>query len=1103
MNLHNINTISKYEVKLLRRSWLFRIFAVLTLLTITAFLLIEQTSLLQRYNSIWPRIGLSSLMPFMATYGYNIIQSVIVIFLAGSFLKRDKKLDTAEVIYVRPMSNADYILGKTWGIIRLFLTLQIIVLCITAFFNIAVNHSPFNAFFYFFYLITLSFPSLLFVLGLSFTIMNIVKNQAVTFIIMLGIIGTVFFYLPDTLFGVFDFLGANIPAIFSDVVGLADPVSFFWQRLTYFLAGAGMITFTISLVKRLPHRPWKIVIINTIGSILLIAGIGCGTFYVWYNYHKLHQRDQYAEIYNRYADQKQLHLLSADLFYDMKGDILQAKAEITLKNPYNELLPNLLLYLNPGFKITSLEEQGQPLPFTQEGQVVQIQKNIDPQEEIVLQLSYEGKIEEAVCYTDVPEQEYMSTKTHYLYRFGKRYAWQENKYVLFTPECLWYPVSASPSNPQNPYHLRKDFTRYTLTVIVPQGKTAISQGQPEQQENQFTFTNTIPLPGISLAIGDYEKKSLQVDSVFYEIYYFRGHDFFSEKLKNLQDTLPQVIRETKNKLEIRDKNRDYLFPRFMLVETPVSFSTYLRNWKGYTEYIQPEIVFLSERGVTFYFDIDSYKRILQNWRGKEEMLTETDIETQTLQHFIELVLCEEKLPVKERNWDELYVNPYNISPLFFHHTVFINSDQYPVADIVFNTMQNAVASEEFGWRSIISDEQRANFYLSNRSFQEALRDTKLKPEILHEILKLKSSAFYNYVTAQISTEEFNAFLKEFSFRHRFKTASFNIFLQELQEKSPIQTENFLHDWYTTVHAPAIYTGQADADQVEIEEFTKYAVRFKTYNFSETDAIITAEAIIARQRQGRGSPEDENKVRKSYIIPAKKAYEIKMILDEQPAFVIINTNISQNLPSTHRTNFAKITTTTSDTTQGIFPIDTTIFVADPNEIIVDNESPGFRTVSSNTRHKLKDMFQKKEEDKYKDFSPWLFPSQWTLTATDYCYGDIINSAVYKIKGSGANSVVWTAHIPKEGYYEVSVWNAKPNFGMWGRRGRNMPKRVQTYILRYGSEQEKVPLDMESEQAGWVSIGNFYLPEGAATITLTDKTDGQYVIADAVKFVRIEE
>ena len=46
---------------------------------------------------------------------FQYAQSVIAIFLAGSFLKRDKKLDTAEVIYVRPMSNAIISSGKHGG----------------------------------------------------------------------------------------------------------------------------------------------------------------------------------------------------------------------------------------------------------------------------------------------------------------------------------------------------------------------------------------------------------------------------------------------------------------------------------------------------------------------------------------------------------------------------------------------------------------------------------------------------------------------------------------------------------------------------------------------------------------------------------------------------------------------------------------------------------------------------------------------------------------------------------------------------------------------------------------------------------------------------
>lgn len=132
MTLHNINIIARYEVKLLKRSWLFRIFAFLALLGIALLTLGYQSSVVGM-DTVWPRLAVSSLMPFCNIYFYNIAQSVIVIFLAGSFLKRDKKLDTAEVIYVRPMSNADYIIGKTWGIVKVFIGLNLISLLITAF----------------------------------------------------------------------------------------------------------------------------------------------------------------------------------------------------------------------------------------------------------------------------------------------------------------------------------------------------------------------------------------------------------------------------------------------------------------------------------------------------------------------------------------------------------------------------------------------------------------------------------------------------------------------------------------------------------------------------------------------------------------------------------------------------------------------------------------------------------------------------------------------------------------------------------------------------------------------------------------------------------
>lgn len=213
MNIHNINTISRYETKLLRRSWLFRIFAVLSLLIIVFFQLSLQSNIFGWYR--WSMIAMPSSIPFVNIYLFNIAQSVIAIFLAGSFLKRDQKLDTAEVIYVRPMSNADYIIGKTWGIIRVFVSLNIIALIIAGFIHLFASDSPFAFFPYIFYLLTLSIPSLVFILGLSFVIMSFVRNQAVTFIIMLGFIGGTLLYLGGVEHGTFDFFALTLPNMFS------------------------------------------------------------------------------------------------------------------------------------------------------------------------------------------------------------------------------------------------------------------------------------------------------------------------------------------------------------------------------------------------------------------------------------------------------------------------------------------------------------------------------------------------------------------------------------------------------------------------------------------------------------------------------------------------------------------------------------------------------------------------------------------------------------------------------------------------------------------------------------------------------------------------
>lgn len=1100
MNVHNINTIARYEVKLLRRSWLFRIFAILALLVLTFYHLIQQTSLLNTFNLPWTSTALTSFYPFLNTYFYNITQSIIAIFLAGNFLKRDKKLDTAEVIYVRPMSNADYVVGKTWGIIKVFVTLNIITLLIAAFMNLVISHSPFSVIPYVFYLFTISIPSLIFILGLSFVVTCLLKNQAVTMVVMLGIIGTVLFFINDKLFGAFDFFGVNIPSIFSDVTGHPDLKRFLTQRLSFLFLGLGLVCFTIALVKRLPHRPWKLIIINAIAFLFIVAGCLTGFTYISSFEQDSTDRKTYTLTYNKYAGEGHANTISNDIKLEQKNNNIVVESRVSVTNTNPAELENIIFYLNPKLTVSSIEENGNNIPFTREQQVIIVNRKLLPNQTCTLTLRYDGQIDENIAYLDIDDETFYDTKlNNKMHRFGKRYAYTQDNYTLLTPEILWYPATTAPVHPAVTYDIAKDFAHYTLSVSNLNGKTPVSQGKVTQNGDTITFTNTTPLTGISLSLGNYEKLAINVDSVDYELYYFKGHDYFKKGLDELNDTISYVIKDLRSSIET-SKNKVYPFNKFVLTEVPVQFTSYIRNWKGYTEVVAPELVFVPEKAATTTFgDFEGVKKRYERWGGNEQR-TEKELQINAFSDFFNGEFTAENA---SGEWWETNpkVNKYNIYTMLFNYTNFIHSKEIPVADVMINNLQNIASSGLRQRWEPIDKQQRANLYLEGKSFKQATADSSLKPEIFYEILKLKSNSLKNYILSQVSREEFNKFLKQYFNDNEFKEVEFNDFMTALHEKLGVDIRSFVQELYTINQTPALQIANVDANKVLIDDFTKYQVKFKINNPSEIDAIITTRVESnGGERRGRRNRRRDNNAGNGeenayYIIPAGSTKEIRIINDDQPSILQLHTNISQNIPNELSYSFSKIENTTSDSSYGMFDADPKVFQPNPNEIIVDNESEGFTLINSNSRTKLKDLFQKKEEDKYSNFRWWEAPSKWAATVNNNCYGEVIHSAYFKRKGSGTNKVQWRIAVPKEGYYELFIHNSR--IDMWGHRQRE--EMTQEYSIKYGTEEETLSLDMNREEVGWVSMGVFYFPAEDMTVTLTDKVTGQYVIADAIKIV----
>ena len=418
MNIHNISTISRYETKLLRRSWLFRIFAILSLLVMGT------QSNLGWFE--WVMVAMPSSIPFVNIYLFNIAQSVIAIFLAGSFLKRDKKLDTAEVIYVRPMSNADYIVGKTWGIMKVFVSLNIVALLIAGFIHVFASESPFALFPYFFYLLTLSIPSLIFVLGLSFVVMSFIRNQAVTFVIMLGFIGVTLFYLGNAEHGAFDFFALTVPNMFSDVLGHTNLLPYLIQRFTFLFLGMGLLTFTIAMVNRLPLHPKKNILLNALGCIILIIGVGCGFMYYARFDHIDNQRKLYSERYKKYSNFDKAHLLNQEIIFSQNNNTITVSSHVKVQNRNHQEIDKIVFYLNP-----SLTRQGEDVPYERDAQVIIVEHKLRPYESLELDIAYNGSIDENICYLDITDEEYYDTQTgSSILRFGKRYAFVQDQFTL-------------------------------------------------------------------------------------------------------------------------------------------------------------------------------------------------------------------------------------------------------------------------------------------------------------------------------------------------------------------------------------------------------------------------------------------------------------------------------------------------------------------------------------------------------------------------------------------------------------------------------------------------------------------------------------------------
>lgn len=1108
ISIHNIRSIARYETKTLLRSWFFRIFAILAMVFLTFFnfgVLIQSSG----GAGEWAIKGLPSIIPYVNLLFLNVVQAVIAIFLASDFLKRDKKLDTTEVIYMRPMTNGEYVIGKTIGNLVVFIVLNLVILAIALLFNLITQNTEVNWIAYLYYFLVISVPTLVFIMGLSFLVMSLIRNQAVTFVVLLGYVAISLFYLQDKFYYLFDYMAFNIPLTFSDFVGFGNLPTILIHRGMYLSLGVAFIFYTILLLRRLPHSENMRIFSLIFGTLALGGGLFLGSRHVGAFLKDQELREKMIALNDQFLDTKQLTVTAYNIQLDHNGETISCLAKLKAYNNSDKPINTVLFSLNPGLQLEQIIANGKKQSFKRNLALVEIENmQVNPRETVELIFSYFGKINEAACFLDIDDGTRREAYRNFMYQIDKRYAFITPRYVLLTREANWYPIPGVGFGEKNKQWVARQFSDYRLEVTTHNGLVAVSQGEVEEKGNQFIFTNSHAQSQISVAIGNYGKKHQEVDGLDFYIYYQKGHDYFSEFFEEIKDTIPSIVTEALQDFE-RDVDLYYPFERFSLVEVPVQFYSYERILTGAREQIQPEMILYPEKGL-LVDEADFYGRLNQRrrWgRGEDENLTPEEKKIRVLQNFLATFTQEQGRPDFNRSQGELQVeeteNAFYAFPLFYNYAFYIRSERWPVTDRVFEAYKKkATDNPRMGWMRDLqgmSEDEQGNLALLTQSFEEILNDPEQK-QIVDNVIQQKGQALFSIIKTKAEEDAFEDFLYSYLNNVKFSASTIEDFNDAIQEEFSIDLIPYMENWFSSTELPAFLIGHVDAVNVLDGDQLKTMVKFKISNTENVEGIISADFRLGGGPGGRfggmgGAPETISKL---VHLDGKQTKQVSFLLNGTPRGLSINTLTSKNIPSEIRLPLDDIEEDKKAVPyEGIQVVDVPVRIAEDNEIILDNEDSGFEVKGEDETSLLRRLLIKEEENKtkYSGFSGWRPPRNWTLTTHSDFYGAYIRSAYYLRSGEGNKVATWNVPIQDAGYYDVYAYVYKDE----RRRGRDNDGEYH-YIVHHDDGDEEALVDLKTAEDGWNHLGAYYFSPDTAMIQLTNQSDARMVIADAVKLVK---
>ena len=1059
------------------------------------------------------------------------------VFLAFDTRTRDERDRIVEVLDAKPVSNLALLGGRALGtVLTAWLPLvaavgviEVVGLVSASVYDASGSDEPALAWWLAVPIEPLSLasfvlidalPALALVVAIVLLLAFSIRNRLLTVFAALAVIGGHIWLVgasPMYLMPAFSFVGGHAD-LSSDIVPRFAEAMTFVQRAAMVLLAAGFLTFAAVVHPRRDGRSRArgisagagLVALGSVGvAVVAMAGMA-----------ELDLRERWLAAHKGVeANAVDIERIIADVRID-PGEVLDLDIDLHLRA--QESVDSLVLSFNPGLRTAEVLVDGVRADFSHRDGLLRVAlpESLSAGSPIGLSVRAAGVPDPHFAYLDSAVDWRRANSTNPLLLLGTDGGVFERRYVALMPGLHWLPAIGA--NLEDT-HRGPDFFKTEVTVDVPEGWFVAGPGRltPSVGDKSFRFEPVAPVPFVGLFAARFERRVVEIAGVEFELLMTPGHlhnvDLLADGAPGVSQRLAELLEEAKN------RGLDYPEAGFSLVEVPARLRSYAGGWRLDTALFPPGMMLMSEYG----FPTSRLQALLHNdgyqFGAEGEDGRRTGVASYVFgwnrrggnfhhaaRNLVGLrtgargpgaealdFICRELTLRLLWRW-RFTIDGREVSPGDFSAHQY---DRRRAWGVGFGPMfSNLVAGRHPG--AFSASANRPSVWEAAETTPLAEVQHRLDAALAAEVLTLKGDAVVDSMIGGFGREQVGELLAELRTRYAGRVFTAND-LSDLAGELGMDLRALVGDWLDTVGLPAFTLSPAEAYRLEDDEEGKprYQVRLHVRNDAPTPGIVRLDYGMANdrfQRFFRGEP---------IRVPANTAVEIGQVLPEVPTEAWLTPYLSVN-----RRSSRLLLDDVDETPVGREPL----VGARPSDwrqrveagIVIDDLDAGFSIeTASDDAIRLGGPSTPPADMEFDrdlpEFQSNRHQAWWARQELPTSWGRYRRTLARVSAGDGDRRAVFSASLPENGTWRLEYHLPdlrRYALGNWAGGPHDVQGEYDIKLVAAGGESVVIAFDGEEGIDGWNNLGSFDLDAGEVRVVVSNRTTGQTVVADAIRWRR---